>query len=212
MQRLELTFRRTFVTPFKSHLVMDDHHIEYNDKTLSFNEITELISGILLIRMNGIPTSQLYQVSLKTADPKRKIVITLHAPGFFKLYKKKEEIYLNIVNMLWPIKKRLVNDAISRLNRKETIELAGVKLNHEGIWIKHGIFKKETTFVPWKDSGKTVGYGALILTDITKKKVKQTIQFLRVANAVVLDVLLRHLWENGKVLKLAHGEKVGLLA
>lgn len=191
---------------------MDDHHIEYNGKTLSYNEVTEMIYGVMLLRVNGIPASQLYQVSLKTADKKRKIIILMQAPGFFKMYKKKEEIYISIVNMLWPITRRLVNDAINRLNRKETIELAGVKLSYEGVWIKHGIFKKETSFVPWKDCGKTVSYGALVLSDVTKKRVKKSLPFLRVGNAVVLDSLLAHLWGKARVLKLARGEKIELLA
>lgn len=108
--------------------------------------------------------------------------------------------------------RRLANEALQHLQKKETVTLAGIKLNHEGIWLPRGIFKKTYAMVPWKECGKIVHRGSLILNSTTDRKRKITLTFLRTPNSVVLDILLSHLWDKGKVLKLSRGEKIETLA
>lgn len=203
----DVTFKRTIFNRAK-RLFIDGSQITYDDKTMSLGSVESIRYGVLQMYVNGIPTSRVFEIELKDGGNHR-INIRIAGGGFKGLYKEKEAIYLNAVNALWPVIKRLANHYLSGMERNQPWIFGPLELGKKGITIHYRHwFRKKSAFVPWNECGKGIAQGYLTVSSTKDKHIRAKIRIMRTPNAVVLMALLHYLWQSNRTVDLSNGKKM----
>ncbi len=176
-------------------LIIDDRFISFDDKIMACEDITNIRYGSMqMLVFHKLRTDKYYRIELK--DKKENTIKIFF--GHSKLSKdngEKEENYDTIINSLWhAVKKRLVNEALEKINKGEELSAGIFTLLKDGVRINQkGFLRNREIFIPWNDVNKKIDYGRLYIRSKTRKRIKCRISFLHTWNSVVLYSVLEFL-------------------
>ncbi|HEO65390.1 MAG TPA: hypothetical protein ENI73_05900 [Spirochaetes bacterium] len=209
---LDVLIKRSFLSLSKKQLTIRSEDISYEGKRLVFSSVKAIRYGILQIYVNGIKANRIFVIELMD-DREDKLKINFQSAMLFKVNKKIDKLYFDIIDVLWQnVTKRLVNQFIDELESGRSVSVGKVEVTPGGIQMQViRWFKKEEHFLEWGNIRKSMGLGHLHLYSNENKKIKCRINLQKVWNAVVLSSVLDYLWKDGRVYRLAekHIEQSG---
>ncbi len=209
---LDVLIKRSFLSLSKKQLTIRSEDISYEGKRLVFSSVKAIRYGILQIYVNGIKANRIFVIELMD-DREDKLKINFQSAMLFKVNKKIDKLYFDIIDVLWQnVTKRLVNQFIDELESGRSVSVGKVEVTPGGIQMQvTRWFTKEEHFLEWGNIRKSMGLGHLHLYSNENKKIKCRINLQKVWNAVVLSSVLDYLWKDGRVYRLAekHIEQSG---
>ncbi len=188
----ETTVKRDALDLRGRQISIDDNIISSDDRAMFTNEITAMRYGIMQMKVfHGIKTGKYYKIELLNNKHEKMSIFFGPAEMFAGGYNS-EETYDNVINALWhTVKKRLVQEALERLEKGYSYRIADCLLTKDGINLNVSfLFTKKNVFVPWEKIEKEISYGKLYLYPKNHKLLKCKLSFLKTWNAVVLYSLL----------------------
>lgn len=188
----ETTVKRDSLDLRGRQISINDNIISFDDRAMFTNEITAMRYGIMQMKVfHGIKTGKYYKIELLNNKHEKMSIFFGPAEMFAGGYNA-EETYDNVISALWhTVKKRLVQEALERLENGYSYRIADCLLTKDGINLNVSfLFTKKNVFVPWEKIEKEISYGKLYLYPKNHKLLKCKLSFLKTWNAVVLYSLL----------------------
>ena len=179
---------------------------EVNGKQLKHAEIDGIRYGIINQFTNGIATGTTYEIGLRSKTGEELKIL------MFKNPRNKDEgmaLYNKLLDSLWyACTSSMVTDYHNALLEGKEVKVGRFTLTQNGVKIKvWKLFGGKEHFVEWKDVGKNISNGRLVLSSISNKKIHASEGLKDSWNAVVILSLLDWLWEEGRVYKLKDGPR-----
>jgi hypothetical protein len=191
----ETTVKRDALDLRGRQISITDKIITFDDRAMFTNEVTAMRYGTMQMKVfHGIRTGKYYKIELLN-NKREKMGIFFGPAEMFAGGYNAEETYDNVINALWhTVKKRLVREALEKLEKGFTYRAGDCLMTKEGLYLNLSfLFTKKNIFVPWERIEKEISYGKLYLYPQKNKLLKCKLSFLKTWNAVVLYSLLEFL-------------------
>lgn len=197
-------FRRFFFLPLEKVWITPEM-VQYGKKALNCHQITEIRYGASLLMEGNKNLKNIYVIGIKDRANK-KIMISL-VSSFLTSNKTKDEresLYQKLISALWEaVGNQIFKNLLTQLTSGKNVRIGPCEVTTKGLNLTYRRwFIKRTDFIPWGQCLKESSNGSLQIWSKDNEKIKVSLKYLKVWNAVVLHSLLDFLWEDGRAYQL----------
>lgn len=178
----EITYQTEIGMFFKDTLRISPDGVEWKGRKIALDSISRVRWGAVRKSVNGIPSGTDYTIAVGGNNIPDLVIET-----------GKDEIYQRFTDSLWKtVCVRLIEQYLQALKEGERIPIGGVSFDDEGIFLtKHKFLGDETIYRKWGEVTYVSHNGSLVVTAQDDKKTYIELAYLSVANAHILEAIIR---------------------
>lgn len=185
----EITYQVELGRLFKNTLRISPNGVEWKGRKIALDSINRVRWGAIRKSVNGIPTGTDYTIAVGRDNDSDLVIET-----------SKDEIYQRFTDSLWKsVCVRLIEEYLLALKGGKTLSIGGVSFDDSGIHLtKHKFLSDDVTYTKWGDVTYGSHNGSLVVTAKDDKKTYIELAYLTVANAHILEAMIRLSFKNWK--------------
>ena len=194
---IEAELKENVLDPRHHKLIIDTRFISYDSNIMECSDIIAIRYGSMeMLVFHKLRTDRYYKIELKDKKGNEMKIFFGHSK-LSEDNSSQQENYDKIINSLWfTVKKRLVNEALEKIESGDFYNACNCKLTKDGI----SFFKKfpinKEIFIPWNEVKKELGFGKFYISSLSNKYHKYRINILHNWNSVVLFSIIDFMLKN----------------
>lgn len=185
----EITYQTEIGMFFKDTLRISPEGVEWKGRKIALDAISRVRWGAIRKSVNGIPSGTDYTIAVGGNNIPDLIIET-----------GKDEIYQRLTDSLWKaVCVRLIEQYLKALRDGNKLSIGGVSFDDEGVFLtKHKFLGDEISYRKWGEVTYGSHNGSLVVTAQDDKKTYIELAYLNVANAHILEAIIRLSFKNWK--------------